>query len=462
MSPIRDLALVATLFFLVPVSFFRPWIGVLAWFWVAYFVPQSFTWGFGRNLPVAMVVALATLLGYVMSSEGKKPLPRTASVLFLALFSVHVTVSTLLAYDPTMAWGKWDWVCKSLLMTFVTMVLFQERGRLRWLYVVSAVSLGLHGLKGGLWVLRTGGGERVYGPERSFFWDNNTLGLALCMILPTLLYLSREEERVWLKRTMRVIFAFSIIAILFTYSRGAFIGLLLVLTGLVWRSPWRWRFAAGAIVLSLVVMAVMPARLRDRISSIGEQRSAETRDISVAGRVEAWETAAQIAVQHPFFGEGFRALWAPELWTKFYGMDFRAARDAHSLYFEVMAEHGFLGLGLYLVVVGDTLIILTRVRRRWKDDPKYGHLSRYAEMTRLGLVPYLVSGASLGVAYFDLYFLMVGTSAILWSLSEQAVAEEKAAQPQTVGSRRALAPPRATARTLGRARRPGLQQPERA
>jgi hypothetical protein len=83
-------------------------------------------------------------------------------------------------------------------------------------------------------------------------------------------------------------------------------------------------------------------------------------------------------------------------------------------------------------------------------------------MTRLGLVPYLVSGASLGVAYFDLYFLMVGTSAILWSLSEQAVAEEKAAQPQTVGSRRALAPPRATARTLGRARRPGLQQPERA
>ncbi len=35
MSPIRDLALVATLFFLVPVSFFRTLIGLLAWFWVA-------------------------------------------------------------------------------------------------------------------------------------------------------------------------------------------------------------------------------------------------------------------------------------------------------------------------------------------------------------------------------------------------------------------------------------------
>jgi probable O-glycosylation ligase (exosortase A-associated) len=461
MSPIRDLALVATLFFLVPVSFARPWIGVLAWFWVAYFVPQSFTWGFGRNLPVAMIVAVATLLGYVMSSEGKKPLPRTASVLFLALFSVHVTVSTILAYDPATAWGKWDWVSKSILMTFVAMVLFQERERLKWLYVITAVSLGLHGLKGGLWVLRTGGGERVYGPERSFFWDNNTLGLALCMILPTLLYLSRDEDRVWLKRAMRVIFAFSIIAILFTYSRGAFIGLLLVLIGLVWRSPWRWRFAVAAVVLSLVVAAVMPARLRDRIASIGEQKSAETRDISVAGRIEAWETATQIAIQHPFFGEGFRALWAPELWSKFYGMDFTAARDAHSLYFEVMAEHGFLGLGLYLVVVGDTMVILTRVRRRWRGDPTHGYLSRYAEMTRLGLVPYLVSGASLGVAYFDLYFLMVGLSAILRSLSEEAGAAVKAAEADEATPRRALAP-RGASRTLVRPRRPGLQQPEGA
>lgn len=461
MSPIRDLALVATLFFLVPVSFFRPWIGVLAWFWVAYFVPQSFTWGFGRSLPVAMLVAVATLCGYLVSSEGKKPLPRTASVLFLGLFSVHVTVSTLLAFDPTTAWGKWDWVCKSILMTFVAMVLFQERERLKWLYLVTAVSLGLHGLKGGLWVLRTGGGERVYGPERSFFWDNNTLGLALCMILPTLLYLSREEERVWLKRVMRAIFAFSIIAILFTYSRGAFIGLLVVLTGLVWRSPWRWRFAAAAVVLSLVVVTVMPARLRDRIASIGEQKSAETRDISVAGRLEAWDTATQIAIRHPFFGEGFRALWAPELWTKFYGMDFTAARDAHSLYFEVMAEHGFLGLGIYLVVVGDTMIILTRVIRRWRDDPTYGYLSKYAEMTRLGLVPYLVSGASLGVAYFDLYFLMVGLSAILWSLSEEAAAAVRAAEAREAKPRRALVPPGAS-RGLARARRPGFQQPEQA
>ena len=301
------------------------------------------------------------------------------------------------------------------------------------------------------------GGERVYGPELSFFWDNNTLGMALCMVLPILLYLSREEPRVWLKRTMRVMFAFSIVAILFTYSRGAFIGLLVVLTGLVWRSPWRWRFAAGAVILSLVVVSVMPARLRERLSSIGEQQSAETRDISVAGRIEAWTTATQIAIQHPFFGEGFRALWQPDLWTRFYGYDFTAARDAHSLYFEVMAEHGFLGLGIYLVVVGNTLFILTRVSRRWRNDETHGYLSKYAEMTRLALLPYFVSGASLGVAYFDLYFLLVGVSAVLWSLSQEAAAEASAATA-AAGGARAL---RSRARVLVRSR-PRLPQPERA
>jgi probable O-glycosylation ligase (exosortase A-associated) len=277
------------------------------------------------------------------------------------------------------------------------------------------------------------------------------------MVLPILLYLSRDEPRVWLKRAMRVIFAFSIVAILFTYSRGAFIGLLVVLTGLVWRSPWRWRFAAAAVILSLVVVTVMPARLRDRLSSIGEQQSAETRDISVAGRIEAWTTATQIGIRHPFFGEGFRALWQPDLWAQFYGYDFTAARDAHSLYFEVMAEHGLLGLGIYLVVVGNTLIILTRVARRWRGDPTHGYLTNYAEMTRLALLPYFVSGASLGVAYFDLYFLLVGMSAVLWSLSQEAASMASSA-PAATGAARALS---SRVRVLVKPR-PRLQQPERA
>ena len=432
MSGLRDIALVIVLIGLVPVSLMRPWIGILAWYWIAFMVPHGLTWGFGRTLPIAMLIGGATLVGFVFIKD-RKPIPRTWTVVALLLLAAHFTLTTILAYNPQEAWGKWEWVIKVLLMTFVTMTLFQDRARLRWLYVVTALSLGFYGLKGGLWVLRTGGGERVFGPDMSFFADNNTLGLALCMILPMLLYLSREEPRRWLKNTMRITFFFTIIAVVFTYSRGALLGLLAILAVLIWRSPWRLRFGMALLIGTLVAAPLAPDRLWERIQSIGEQDSAETRDQSVQGRFEAWRTAWNIALDRPFIGAGFRALWSNEIWATYYGPVFLQVRDAHSLYFEVLEEHGFVGIGLYLLVLASTLLTLRRIRKRWLGHAEYGYLAYYAEMTQLCLYPFMVAGAFITVAYFDLYFYFVAASVTLRALSDEA---EKALAPEPVRGRR--------------------------
>src|SRR5439155_197703 len=425
MSGLRDIVFLFVWIGLIPVSLMRPWLGILCWFWIAFMVPHGLTWGFARTLPVAIAIGGATLLGWMLTRD-KKPLPRTWTVYGLVLMALHFTLTTVLAYDPPTAFGKWEWVSKVLLMTFVTMTLFQTRTRLRWLYMLLALSLGLYGLNGGVWVLRTGGGERVYGPDMSFFADNNTLGLALCMILPMLLYLSREEPRTWLKNLMRTVFFFSIIAIVFTYSRGAFLGLATILVVLVWRSPWRLRFASALLIGTLVAVPLLPGRLADRISSIGEQESEKTRDTSTQGRIQAWQTAWNIALDHPLTGGGFRALWNESIWLQYYRGDFLAVRDVHSLYFELLEEHGFLGLGLYLFVLLSTLRTLGRIRKQWRGHPEHGALANYAEMTQLGLYPFMVAGAFLTVAYFDLYFAFVATSVVLRSLSEEA---EKAVAP---------------------------------
>src|SRR5215467_6102097 len=251
MSGLRDVVLLLVVIGLVPVCLIRPWLGILAWYWIAFMVPHGLTWGFARTLPVAMLIGGATLVGWVCTKD-RKPIPRTVTVIALLLLAADFTLTTTLAYNPMDAWNKWERASKILLMTFVTMTLFQERARLRWLYMVTALGLGFYGLKGGIWVFRTGGSERVFGPDKSFFADNNTLGLALCMILPMLLYLSREEPRPWLKKGLRVMFFFTTVAILFTYSRGAFLGLSIVLGILAWRSPWRVRFATTVLVCSLV------------------------------------------------------------------------------------------------------------------------------------------------------------------------------------------------------------------
>jgi probable O-glycosylation ligase (exosortase A-associated) len=428
MTGLRDYVLVAVLGGLVPASLIRPWVGVLGWFWIAYMVPHSLTWGFGRNLPVAALVGGATLAGFLFTKD-RRPLPRSGTMFLVLLFFAHITLSSALAFNPELAWVKWESVSKILLMTLVTLCLFQERARLRYLYLVPALCLGFYGLKSGIWVLRTGGASRLFGPERSFFEDNNTFGLALGMVLPLLLCLSREESRPWLKRLLRVMFAGTIVAVLFTYSRGAFLGLAVVLAVVIWRSPWRLRFATVVVVATLIGAPLLPTALKSRIASISDQESAETRDRSSSGRIEAWHTAWGIAVAHPFFGEGFKALWNTDLWNTYYGNDYLAVRDVHSLYFEVLSEHGILGFLIYLAILLGTFNSLRRVRKRWRDDPEHGYLSRYADMTQLALWPYLIAGAFLGVAYFDLYFLLVGTGILLSQLSVEAEAVSRATNP---------------------------------
>jgi probable O-glycosylation ligase (exosortase A-associated) len=249
------------------------------------------------------------------------------------------------------------------------------------------------------------------------------------MSLPLILYLAREEPRPWVKRLLYITFGFTILAIPFTYSRGAFIGLLVVLGILAWRSPRRLQFTAAVVLAVFMLAPLAPERLQKRMESILAQDSAETRDSSAAGRLEAWETAWNIAVTHPFFGEGFRVLWNDAVWDRFYGRTYLAARDAHSLYFEVLAEHGLLGFGIYLGILLSTLWSLRVIRKRWRGHPEHGYLSHYAEMTQLALYPYLVAGAFLGVAYFDLYFLLVGTTAVLHTLSLQAQSASTATPP---------------------------------
>jgi probable O-glycosylation ligase (exosortase A-associated) len=221
---------------------------------------------------------------------------------------------------------------------------------------------------------------------------------------------------------MKAMFAFTIVTIIFTYSRGAFVGLVVILAVLIWRSPWRLRFATAVVIVAVIGAPLAPIALKERMSGIRDQESAETRDKSAAGRIEAWHTAWGVAVAHPFFGEGFKALWNTEIWNIYFGNDYLVVRDVHSLYFEILSEHGILGFIIYLGILFTTLSTLRRIRKRWRDDPDHGYLSHYAEMTELAIYPFLVAGAFLGVAYFDLYLLLVGTSTLLWTLSRQAEA----------------------------------------
>ena len=340
---IRDIVVTLIVVGSLPFCLTRPWVGILMWSWIGYMNPHRLTWSFAYTMPFAMMVALATLIGLLFTGE-RKPLPKTIETyLLLALWALFV-VSTLSAYNPTDAWNQLDKVSKILLVTFITMLLFQDVYKLKLLFYVIALSIGFYGLKGGIWAIGTGGGNSVLGPPDSFIAGNTEIGLALNMVIPLLVLLIRFEERRWVKNGLRATLFFSIPAVLFTYSRGAVLGLGVVLTLMFVKSRAKFIILPLAIIVAIFGKSMVPEQWLARMGTIQTYEQ----DRSANMRLNSWHVAYQLAQDNPFIGAGFRP-FSPGVYLR-YSPDEKLndQQDAHSIYFQVLAEHGFTGLALYV------------------------------------------------------------------------------------------------------------------
>jgi probable O-glycosylation ligase (exosortase A-associated) len=408
---LRDLLLATVTFGSLPFCFLRPWIGILVWSWIGYMNPHRLTWGFLYSMPIAQIVALATIAGIPLSKE-RSALPRTAEVFFLSALWGLFLLSTLFAIYPESAWIQLDKVSKILFMTFLTLILFQDPRKLRILLWVIALSVGFFGLKGGIWAVLSGGQNQVLGPPGSFIEGNTEIGLALIMVLPILLFLSREAPRPWLRYPLHAMCGCSIIAILFTYSRGAFIGLGTILVVFALKS----RVKVVALLLLIVVPYVAAPMLPEKWFNRMETIKTYEQDQSAVGRLVAWHVAYQLALDHPLLGAGFRP-FTREIFQQYDQPNSKWEVDAHSIFFQILGEHGFTGLALYVGLILSTMMSLRRIIWLSRQDPAMRWMYHCAQMLETALIGYLVAGAFLSMSYFDLFYHLVAITILLKQLA---------------------------------------------
>ena len=421
----RDILVIGIVLALVPFILRRAWIGVIAWTWIGIMNPHQLGWGFAGSFPVAMLIGAVTLLALIFDQQKKGPAMNVAMG-FLLVTAVFYTAKMPFAWSTELSWEIWDKTMKIFLMTFVMgMVIFGDY-RIKWLLWTVVFSMGFYGLKGGIFTIMTGGTHHVQGPTPSFISGNTEIGLAMNMVLPLILVTARHAMRPWIRALTYSTFWLTIVAIVFTYSRGALLGLgvgmLFILPGMK-----RKFLLTIALVPALIIgIALTPQKLFDRAETIKTYEQ----DESAMQRVQAWGVAKNVALAHPFTGGGFGlqdvddALWLS--YADFLGNWKNYARAAHSIYFQVLGEHGFLGLGLFLTVLFSTLVSLTRSRRallRMRDGK---WLADYTWAIRIGVIAYMVSGAFLSLAYFDMLYLYVGLSAVIARevVARQTVAAE--------------------------------------
>lgn len=425
----RDFVLTAIIFILLPVCVLRPWVGILTWSWIGYMNPHRLTWGFAMTMPWAQMVAIATLAGCLLTGaflRSRWDMWRAREVwLILALWATFI-VTTITAIYPEEALDQLIKVSKILFMTLMTLVLIQNAHRVKLLLWVIGLSIGFYGLKGGIFTVNTGGVHQVLGPPETFFGGNTEVGLALNMVLPILVFLRRQDKRPWVRHVLFAVIVFSVIAVIGTYSRGAFLGLIVVLAALLLKSR-RKTIVLGLLAIGIALASTaMPEKWFGRMGTIQSYEE----DRSATNRLEAWKVATHLANERPLTGGGFRTFTR----AIFERYGFPGGRDAHSIYFQVLGEHGFVGLALYLALIGSTWLSLRGLIRRRYTDPARQWIPGCAQMLEASLLAYLITGAFLSLSYFDLFYHLVIITVILKALSRQ-----KATEPAVAG-RPAAAP----------------------
>lgn len=407
----RDIVLTLIIVGLLPFCFVKPWIGALVWAWLGYMNPHHLTWGFAYRVPWAQMVAIATLAG-VLFTRDRRPLPKVAEMYLLwALFAIFTLSPLVIAVYPEDAWVLFDPIWKTLLMVFVSLLLLQDPQRFRALVLVIALSIGFFGLKGGVWAVLTGGQFRVMGPPESTIGDNNAISLALNMMLPFYFFLRQAEERKWMRGLWLAIFVFSIISVLSSYSRGAILGLGVVLMLLVFRNK---RIIAGTLLLALgvgVALTALPDKWFGRMETIQTYEQ----DKSANLRLQSWTLAWRIALDKPILGGGF-AIFDKRTYSE-YVPEFPATGNvAHNNFLQILAEHGFLGLGVYVALIVVCMVSLRRLSNRARSDPSIAWVGRYAVMIEVGMVGYVVTGLFVSKSYFDLFYSFVAMTILLKQL----------------------------------------------
>jgi probable O-glycosylation ligase (exosortase A-associated) len=400
----RDIILTAFIFGSLPFILRRPQLGVAMYIWISVMNPHRLTWSFAYDMGFASIVAVATLMGTFFSKDLKPP-PMNAPMIALILFGAWTGVTTVFALHPQPAYELWARLMKTLVMACLIPMLFHDKKDLRLLVWVLVVSIAYYGTKGGIWTLITGGSARVYGPPGSYIEDNNYLAVAIIMMIPLMRYLQLTSVSRPVRWALGFMMLCCAVAVLGTYSRGALLAVIAMGVLLWWKGKQKVPLLIVGLLAVPFALTSMPEKWHQRMETIKTYRE----DGSANRRLNSWGTMWNLAKDRPAVGGGFEVA-TREVYARYAPDPSVPPQVAHSIYFQALGEHGFVGLALYLLLLASlwrkAMLIIRAVR-----EPPDGELAwarEFALMAQVTLVGFAVGGAFLSLVNYDVPYYLVG------------------------------------------------------
>ncbi len=433
----RGLVLFIVFFSALPFIFLSgPFWGILMWYWISLMNPQQAVWGsvFG-TFPYALIVAVATLLSWLMSRDEPKFPPLNKTTWLLVVLGIWISVTSVFGTGPANEiYDQWNLAEKMLLMTIVAFTLTTTRERLDQLIVVCSLSIAFWGIKGGLGsLLMSGGASKVYGPAASMIGDNNDLGVALTMVLPLLFYIRDRFQRPSLKWPLLALIGFTFLGDILTYSRGALVALLAMGGMLWWRSR---RKLATAVLIAFAALAVWnfaPAPWLNRMGTIETYQQ----DASAENRIYVWHLAWDMAMKRPVTGGGVHWSFAPHTVNRILGYTglppLMRPRAPHSNWFQMLGDHGFVGLAIFIAVLISLATDARWLVRHSRGDPDLLWANNLGRMIQASLIGYCAGGSFATQALYDGFYALVIIGAAARRIVAAEIASRRAVPLGTLG-----------------------------
>src|SRR5882724_5899422 len=364
---------------------------------------------------LALIIGVVTLACFIptqISLEGKFT-ARPSEVNLVLLFMLTGLLSIPLAIDPAIAWTEFSGTFVRGILIFIVIINVVRTPRrlkaLLFLSVGTAIVLSAQAMNDYRLGLMTVEGYRAAGRGTGIFGNTNDMALHLVTILPISIALLIGSKGLARKLLHGSCAAIMISAIVLSYSRGAFIGMLFVLLFIAWKLGRQRRLEIIFAVLGFagVVVLLAPDKYGSRllsifIPSLDAEGSADSR------RGELFRSI-YVALRHPLLGIGM-GNYQPEMSYK--------GLVTHNSFTQVAAEMGMTALTCYVMFIVTPLKKLGQIARETFDTRRDSRFYYLALGLQASLIAYLISSFFLSVAYVWYVYYLVAYAVCLRRLYE--------------------------------------------
>jgi len=321
----------------------------------------------------------AVILASIQAAGRKPEIGQAKPILVLiALLFVAMIFQLPFAADPPEAQRVFnDRVFKFALLTFLICAMVETPIAMKlflaaFLFSIFYITLeSVEGLISGGLVWENQGIQRLHGAVPMYGHPNSLGGVAMGSLPFVIFYFPRFRNLI-IKGGLLAVATTSIICVIYSGSRTAYLGLLSLVFWWWFQSNNKGRFAVVMLICGAGALAVLPDEYIERFKSIGGE---EAEGHSKEARIVILQDAMTILQENPL-GVGVASFPAVRR------ARFNRSQDTHNLYLEVATNLGVQGLIVFMALVGAMMVAFRRTTFAFRRQRKrLARLARHGGLT---------------------------------------------------------------------------------